>query len=91
MKANRIVFLLFMLVSAIAVNAQVTLLIPDLDMQYNETKEVSIEMNNEVAIRALQMRVVLPKGITLASAPQLVQERVGSGVDEFGDASVLWT
>ena len=85
MKANRIVFLLFMLVSAIAVNAQVTLQIPDLDMKYDETKEVSIEMNNEVAIRALQVRVVLPKGITLASAPQLVQERVGSGVDEFGD------
>ena len=85
MKANRIVFLLFMLVSAIAVKAQVTLQIPDLDMQYDEIKEVSIEMNNEVAIRALQVRVVLPKGITLASAPQLVQERVGSGVDEFGD------
>ena len=85
MKANRILLLLFMLVSAIAVNAQVTLQIPDLDMQYDETKEVSIEMNNEVAIRALQVRVVLPKGITLASAPQLVQERVGSGVDEFGD------
>ena len=85
MKANRIVFLLFMLVSAIAVNAQVTLQIPDLDMKYDETKEVSIEMNNEVAIRALQVRVVLPKGITLASAPQLVQERVGSGQDEFGD------
>ena len=65
--------------------ALATLQIPDLDMKYDETKEVSIEMNNEVAIRALQVRVVLPKGITLASAPQLVQERVGSGVDEFGD------
>ena len=85
MKANRILLLLFMLVSAIAVDAQVTLQIPDLDMQYDEIKEVSIEMNNEVAIRALQVRVVLPKGITLVSAPQLVQERVGSGVDEFGD------
>ncbi len=85
MKTNRILFLLFMLVSAIAVNAQVTLHIPDLEMKYDETKEISIEMNNEVAIRALQVRVVLPKGITLASAPQLIQERVGSGQDEFGD------
>lgn len=68
-----------------AVYDPTTLILEDFSIMPGETKEVTIDMNNSVEIRALQVQLVLPEGLTLAEGPTLVAERLGSTVDEFGE------
>ena len=67
------------------VHAQATLGIDDFSIVQGETKEVLLELDNTVDVRAFQVRLLLPENMTLASQPQIVAERQGGGYDEFGD------
>ena len=48
-----------------------------------ETKEVTIDLTNEVDVRALQLDLTFPTSLTLGR-PTLIPERIGSGDDGFG-------
>ena len=85
MNARRLYTIISLLLGVTSVYAQATLKIADFSIKPNETKEISIDMENSVEIRAFQVRVVFPQGITLADVPKLVESRQGGAIDEFGE------
>ena len=89
MSGNRIksrkLLVLLLLASPLLGFAQATLSIGDFSIMQGETKEVFMELDNTVEIRALQVRVVLPDSLILVGRPRLVTERLGGGTDEFGE------
>ncbi len=72
-------------VVSLEVYAQATLAINDFKIKSGESKEVTIDMTNSVPIRALQVQVVFPEGVTMGSRPTVVKDRIGSYEDEFGE------
>ena len=82
------VFILFAVLLAIGImktNAQATLRINDFAIEPGETKTISIDMENPVPIRAFQVQVVFPQGVSMGSRPTVVADRQGSYEDEFGE------
>ena len=77
--------LLALLVAPLLTFAQATLSISNFSITQGETKEVLIELDNTVEIRALQVRIVLPDSIIMAARPELVAERIGGSMDDFGE------
>lgn len=79
MKARKIIISVFlsMLMGTLGMNAQANLSIKDFVIMPGETKQVHIEMNNTVEIRALQVLVVLPEGVRMAARPAIVSKRSG--------------
>ena len=65
-------------------NAQATLRINDFAIEPGESKTISIDMENSVPIRAFQVQVVFPQGVSMGSRPTVVADRQGSYEDEFG-------
>lgn len=65
--------------------AQATLTISDFKVMPGETKTITIDMTNSLPIRAFQVQVCFPDGVTLAARPTLVEDRIGSYEDEFGE------
>lgn len=76
---------LLMLAGTSAIQAQATLSIPDFQISQGETRTVSLDMENTVAVRAFQVQIVLPENLKLASAPTVAPARQGSVLDEFGE------
>lgn len=76
---------LLLLAGTSAAKAQATLSIRDFQISQGETKTVHIEMTNTVEVRALQVQLVLPANLKLASQPTIVSARQGTAVDEFGE------
>lgn len=76
---------LLLLAGTSAAKAQATLSIRDFQISQGETKTVNIEMTNTVEVRALQVQLVLPAGLKLASQPTIVSARQGIAVDEFDE------
>ena len=54
-----------MALSAIAMQAQGTITIPNVSFDPGETKTVSIELSNETAYCGFQMDVVIPEGFSI--------------------------
>ena len=77
--------LLVLLAAHLLTYAQATLGISNFSITQGETKEVFVELDNMVEIRALQLRILLPDSLILASRPQLVDDRLGGITDEFGE------
>ena len=77
--------LLALLAAPLLTYAQATLGISNFSITQGETKEVFVELDNTVEIRALQLRILLPDSLILASRPQLVDDRLGGITDEFGE------
>lgn len=86
-KIFKIVVILAIVLSFGVVNtfAQASLSLEDFKVAKGETKVVTIDMNNSVEIRALQVQVMLPSGLELAARPTIVPTRQGLAVDEFGE------
>ncbi len=82
---RRMCLLLALLAAHLLTYAQATLGISNFSITQGETKEVFVELDNMVDIRALQLRILLPDSIILASRPQLVDGRLGGITDEFGE------
>ena len=82
---------LLMLAGTSAIQAQATLSIPDFQISQGETKTVSLDMENTVAVRAFQVQIVLPENLKLASAPTVAPARQGSVLDEFGEETEVET
>lgn len=76
---------LLLLAGTSAAKAQATLSIRNFQISQGETKTVHIEMTNTVEVRALQVQLVLPANLKLASQPTIVSARQGIAVDEFGE------
>lgn len=76
---------LLLLAGTSAAKAQATLSIRDFQISQGETKTVNIEMTNTVEVRALQVQLVLPANLKLASQPTIVSARQGTAVDGFGE------
>lgn len=81
------IFAMMMLLAAsqLHADAQATLTISDFSIMPGESKTVTIDMTNSLPIRAFQVQVVFPEGVTMASRPTVVPEREGSYEDEFGE------
>ncbi len=79
-----IVLVTFFIGSMIAYS-QTGLSINDMKVCRGQTKNISIEMNNSVEIRALQMRIVLPEQVKLVAQPYVSSNRIGTYTDEFGN------
>lgn len=81
---NVIWMFLLLLAGTSAAKAQATLSIRDFQISQGETKTVNIEMTNTVEVRALQVQLVLPASLKLASRPSVAPAREGTRTDEFG-------
>ncbi len=79
-----IVLVTFFIGSMIAYS-QTGLSINEMKVCRGQTKNISIEMNNSVEIRALQMRIVLPEQVKLVAQPYVSSNRIGTYTDEFGN------
>ncbi len=77
--------LVILLLGVSRMYAQANLYMEDFKIAKGEVKNITIDMKNHVAIRALQVLVKLPASIKLAARPTIVENRQGSTVDEFGD------
>lgn len=64
--------------------AQATLTMDDFYIMPGETRTVSINMDNTVPIRALQVLVDLPDNVKLVARPMVSPKRRGMVTDEFG-------
>lgn len=67
-----------------SIKAQATLTMDDFYIMPGETRTVSINMNNTVPIRALQVLVDLPDNVKLVARPMVNAKRRGMVTDEFG-------
>ena len=67
-----------------SIKAQATLTMDDFYIMPGETRTVSINMNNTVPIRALQVLVDLPDNVKLVARPMVNAKRRGTVTDEFG-------
>jgi hypothetical protein len=76
-KVNKELVSLCLLIWTLGVNAQATLTVKDFSIAPGETKQVYIEMDNMVEIRALQVLLSLPEGVKLAARPSVVAKRCG--------------
>ena len=85
---NRIGTFWISLVCTIFVHAQATLNINDFSIMPGEVKNVTIDMINSVEIRALQVQLLLPEGLSLNGEPSIVPQRQGTAVDEFGETII---
>ncbi|MBQ8361800.1 MAG: hypothetical protein IJX44_07640 [Bacteroidaceae bacterium] len=71
--------------AVLPVYPQATLTMDDFSIMPGESRQVTIDMTNTVPIRAFQVQVVFPEGVTMASRPTVVADRQGSYEDEFGE------
>ncbi len=78
---------LMLLFGTLCANAQATLSIEDFSIMPGETKEVSVNLDNSVEVRAFQVLLKLPEGIKLASRPTIDSSRSGEFIDQFGKKS----
>lgn len=76
---------MLLVASQVYVCAQATLTMSDFEIMPGESKTVTIDMTNSLPIRAFQVQVVFPEGVTMASRPTVVPDREGSYEDEFGE------
>ena len=83
-RLNVIWMFLLLLAGTSAAKAQATLSIRDFQISQGETKTVNIEMTNTVEVRALQVQLVLPASLKLASRLSVAPAREGTRTDEFG-------
>lgn len=82
---NALGMLLLFAAGILQSHAQATLTISDFEIMPGESKTVTIDMTNSVPIRAFQVQVVFPTGVSMASRPTVVADRQGSYEDEFGE------
>ncbi len=77
-----------MLIAVLGIKAQspLALTIDDFDIKAGETKTVHVAMQNKgYDVIAIEFKMELPEGLSLKGRPTLVNERIGSGEDDFGD------
>ena len=84
-RLNVIWMFLLLLAGTSSIKGQATLSIPDFQISKGETKTIDVEMTNTVEVRALQVQIVLPSNLKLASRPTIVAARQGTKVNEFGE------
>ena len=83
---KKIMLSLSLLGGVLSVNAQAELSMDNFYLMPGETKTVTINMNNTVDIRALQVLVDLPKHVKMVARPIVVADRQGEAKDEFGQS-----
>ena len=76
---------LLVLAGTSSANAQATLSISDFHISRGETKTISIDMTNQMEVRAFQVQVVLPEHMKLAGSPTVSFARQGSYINEQGE------
>ena len=69
----------------LGVYSQVSFIIDDFKIKPGETKTVNVNMQNYVAVRAFQTRLILPEELELVSRPTIVTDRMGCYTDDFGN------
>lgn len=87
MKYSKSLFLIVSMLMAMTAQAQspLALTIEDFEVKAGETKAVSIAMQNTgYDVIAIEFKMQLPEGLTLASEPVLADERIGRYTDKFG-------
>lgn len=75
------------MLAALVIKAQspLALTINDFDIKAGETKTVYVAMQNEgYDVIAIEFKMQLPKGLSLADEPTLIDERIGSYTNKFG-------
>lgn len=82
---NYIAMVVCVLLSTHNLLAQATLGIENFHIMPGETRKVSINMTNTVAIRAFQVLVDLPDNVQMVARPTISALRNGIVVDEFGE------
>ncbi len=86
MRHYRLLFILTLaLCCTLNIYAQTRLYIDNFKICSGETKRLEIKMQNDLPIRALQARLVLPEELELASRPTLNADRIGNYTDVFGN------
>ena len=85
---KRLYAIICMLLCVVSIYSQATLKIANFSISPNEAKEIALEMDNLVEIRAFQVRMTLPDGIMLVGTPQLAAQRLGGATDEL--SSSVW-
>lgn len=75
---------LLLLGSVLGMKAQAKLSIEKFYIIPGETKIVTIDMENSVDIRALQVLVDLPENVRMVARPSIVAKRQGEFLNEFG-------
>lgn len=76
---------LLVLAGTSSANAQAMLSISDFHISRGETKTISIDMTNQMEVRAFQVQVVLPEHLKLAGSPTVSFARQGSYINEQGE------
>ena len=76
---------LLVLAGTSSADAQATLSISDFHIGRGETKTISIDMTNQMEVRAFQVQVVLPEHLKLAGSPTVSFARQGSYINEQGE------
>lgn len=84
-KISAILMFLLVLAGTSSANAQATLSISDFHIGRGETKTISIDMTNEMEVRAFQVQLVLPKYLKLDGKPTVVPSRQGTFINDFGE------
>ena len=76
-RMNKVLVSLGLLMWTLGVDAQATLTVRNFSIAPGETKQVYIEMDNMVEIRALQVLLSFPEGVKLAARPSVTAKRGG--------------
>lgn len=84
-KLSALLMFLLVLAGTSSANAQAMLSISDFHISRGETKTISIDMTNQMEVRAFQVQVVLPEHLKLAGSPTVSFARQGSYINEQGD------
>lgn len=84
-KLSALLMFLLVLAGTSSANAQATLSISDFHISRGETKTISIDMTNQMEVRAFQVQVVLPEHLKLAGSPTVSFARQGSYINEQGE------
>ena len=84
-KLSALLMFLLVLAGTSSANAQATLSISDFHISRGETKTISIDMTNQMEVRAFQVQVVLPEHMKLAGSPTVSFARQGSYINEQGE------
>jgi len=84
-KLSALLMFLLVLAGTSSANAQAMLSISDFHISRGETKTISIDMTNQMEVRAFQVQVVLPEHLKLAGSPTVSFARQGSYINEQGE------
>ena len=85
MNANNYIMAMLCCLLAYGAEAQVTLSMENFYLKPGETRTVTLDMTNNVDIRAFQVLIDLPDNVRMVARPVICPKRKGVAVNESGD------